>query len=112
MSANFDFSTLVAPSKAAAELALANFETLAGKNTQMFSKYAEMSISNAKEALQITDVEAFNNYMSKRQEVAKVWADSMAADAKELAKINEEYSKEVAKLFSDEMAKLSKTDAK
>lgn len=110
MSANFDFSSFVAPSKAVAELALANFEKMTGKNTQMFGKYAEMGISDIKEAMEISDFDGFNSYMSKRNEVTKAWADSVSSDAQELAKISEEYTKEVSKVFTEEFEKVAKKD--
>lgn len=101
MTQAFDFEKALAPSKAMTSLAIEKAEALIALNTELLTKYSQMTIANTKAAIEVKDAEAAKEYFSKQGEVAKEVMESMMEDSKKVAKISEEYTAEVQKLVAE-----------
>lgn len=102
----FDIETFLAPSKKLAEMSIANTERMVAMNTEMFTKYTNLIMANAKEAMAIADVDGATAYMQKQPEVANTMVESIVADAKVVAELGKEYTDNVQKLVTEEVSKL------
>lgn len=102
----FNIEAYMAPSKKLAAMSIANTERLVALNTELFTKYSTLAMTNAKEALTIADVDAATAYMQKQPEVANNVVESIVADAKSVAELGKEYSDSVQQLITDEVVKL------
>mgnify|MGYP001552267271 CR=1 FL=1 len=102
----FDMEKFMAPSKKLAELSIANTERMIALNTEMFTKYTNLVMANAKEALTIADVDGATAYMQKQPEVANNVVESIVADAKVVADLGKEYGENVQKLITEEVSKI------
>ncbi len=81
-----------APVKALNELALANVEKLVEMNLATMHKYSDITLDAWKAALDVKDVQGMQEYVARQGEVAKEVVEGMVADAKEVAKLSQDYA--------------------
>ncbi len=92
-------------------LTLSNVERLVDVNLDNLRKYADVVISSWKEALEITDLESGQKYLTRQSKVAQDVVKNIADDAKVVAEIGQEYANEVQKVVADNVATATKKKA-
>lgn len=90
-----------APVKQYSELTVANVEKLTKFQLDAVEYYVDLGLSQVKGALEITDPESLQKYVTEQAEVAKTVGEKITVDAKALASLGEEFGEEVRKITSE-----------
>ncbi len=102
---------MFAPVKALNELALANIEKLVELNLATMHRYSDVALDAWKAALEVKDADGMREYVARQGEVAKEVVEGMVADAKEVAKLSQDYASSAQKIVSDKTTEAVKKAA-
>lgn len=105
----FDFEKSLEPSKAIAEMTMKGFETMVSFNTDLYNKYTTMTLESTKAAMEVSDVESAQEYLTQQSENAKAAFETIVADAKTAVEMGQSYSEEFKALLTDLGEKATET---
>lgn len=98
---------LISPVKEFNKLAVAKAEKLAYLQLASLQSYSELGIAQLKAALEVSDPDSLQVYVSKQSEFLKTLAEKLAEDTRAVAELSKEFSEEAQQIAKDSIATIS-----
>lgn len=96
-------TALTAPVKKFNALAVDNLEKLARLQLDTVKSYTDLSLTQLRAALDVSDVQSLQAYVSNQQETAKVVSEKLAKDAAVYGDLAKQFATEVQKLAQEQV---------
>lgn len=94
------------PARAFAGLTVDHVEKLANFQLEATRAYADIGITQAREALQVADLKSFQDYAAKQREVAEAVTQQVQDDARKLGELGKAYTEETTRLTEQNAAQI------
>ena len=98
---NEQMEKYVAPVRELNKLAIANVEKLVEMQLQRLQENAKIGVDQMKSAAEISDVEAFKEYMTGCTELARKLSEQAVEDVRTVFEMGNAYSTEAQRIFKD-----------
>lgn len=105
--ANAQFGEAMAPARKFNALLLDNMEKLANFQLEAVRSYTDLSLSQLRSALEISDAQSLQAYVSNQSKVAETFGQKLAEDANTLASLSKDFGAEVQKLAQENVTVLT-----
>lgn len=105
-------SLFFAPARSYAALSLDYTEKLLAAQFDAVKAYSDVSLSQARAALDIKDAEGLRSYVEGQQKVAQDLGERLKDDAEKVVAMNQEFVQKSQKLAEDNLKAASKSTTK
>lgn len=104
---NANIEKLFEPARRYNALVVDNAEKLLSMQLDAARSYADLSIKQLRDVMEINDAKAFQDYLGNQAEVAKTVAERAQQDAKTLAEMGQSFASDVQALVQENVTSLA-----
>jgi phasin family protein len=100
------FNELLTPARKFNAVLIENLEKLAGFQLEAARSYSELGLNQLRSALEITDAQSLQAFISNQSKVVETFGQRVAEDANTLANLSKDFGAELQKLAQENVVVL------